>query len=434
MRAQFLLCAFARNRSGTPTVLRKGAKKKPECAKRDQLDHTPRFEEMKKQNLTLLCLLILAGIVCGACRKQASREPAANSNDAVVHEAPVGGQAPAGEKFYFRGTITTTTGNLAIEMTLVRDGDSLTGTYFYPKVGKNITLAGTVDKSGNVELKEADDSGKQTGVFKGKWQPATDSPDPNLNEIDGNWARPDGSKATPFQVVQQPIEFTVAVRVTPKVIKETNKEKHYTVDAEYPQIEGDPRFDNFNREARGLITKDVAAFKTGENSQEADAVGELPSETQNSTLDIRYEIRCATDNLISIEFTDASYERGAAHGNSNTTVLNYDVKNGKKLALADLFNSNSKYLNVLSAYCIKDLRDRAKKDKDAMLDEEMMKTGASPKADNYRACAITRQGLWVTFDPYQVAPYAAGPQYVLVPYSALKDIIKPDGPAAALAK
>jgi hypothetical protein len=42
--------------------------------------------------------------------------------------------------------------------------------------------------------------------------------------------------------------------------------------------------------------------------------------------------------------------------------------------------------------------------------------------------------LWVTFDPYQVAPYAAGPQYVLVPYSALKDIIKADGPIAGLAK
>jgi len=389
---------------------------------------------MKKRNLIVFCLLILAAIAGGACRKQSTREQTANTNEAVVHEAPVGGQALAGEKFYFRGTITAGTGNLAIEMALVRDGDRLTGTYFYPKVGKSITLAGTVDKTGNVELKESDDSGKETGVFKGKWQPATDSPDSSLNEIAGNWARPDGSKATPFQVVQQPIAFTAAVRVTPKVIKETSKEKHYTIDAQYPQIEGDTRFDNFNREARSLVTKDVAAFKTAENSQEPDATGELPSETQNSSIDIGYEIRCATDDLISVEFTEGSYESGAAHGNSVTTVLNYDVKNGKKLALVDLFNPNSKYLNAISAYCIKDLREQSKKDKDAMLDEEMMKTGASPRADNYRACAITKKGLWVTFDPYQVAPYAAGPQHVLIPYSALKDIIKQEGPVAALAK
>ena len=382
---------------------------------------------MRTPKSFLLFSLAVALVTLGACRKQASNQPTANSNDAAPHEAPVGGKALAGDKFYFRGTIAS---NLPIEMILTRDGDRLTGTYFYPKLGKNINLVGTIDKGGSVELKESDESGKDTGIFKGKWKPAIDSPDPGLNEIEGKWSKPDGSKETPFQVVQQPIEFSAAVRITPKVIKEANKGKHYTVDAEYPQIEGDARFDNFNREARSVITKDVAAFKTAETSAEADTGSETPAETLDSTLDIRYEIRRATDDLISVEFTEGSYERGAAHGNSNTTVINYDVKHGKKLALADLFNPKSNFLNLISAYCIKDLRDQAKKDKDSMLDEEMMKSGASPRADNYQAWAITKKGLWITFDPYQVAAYAAGPQFVLVPYSALKDIIKPDGPLA----
>lgn len=389
---------------------------------------------MKKRNLRILCVLVLIIIAVGACRKQASKEQTTNANVTTLQELPVGGTAQAGDKSYFRGTITTTAGNLPIEMTLIRDGDRLSGTYFYPKVGKNITLSGTVDKAGNVELKETDEGGKDTGLFKGKWKSATDSPDPSLNEIDGNWSKPDGSKATPFQVVQQPIEFTAAVRVTPKVIKEANKEKHYTIDAEYPQIEGDPRFDGFNREARALITKDVAAFKTEENSQEVEPGTESPEATQDSSLDVRYEIRCAKDDLISVEFTDASYSRGAAHPNSSTTVLNYDMKNGKKVGLADLFTSKSNYLSVISAYCIKSLKDQFKKDKDSMLDEETLKSGAAPRADNYRASAITKKGLWITFDPYQVAAYAAGPQTVLVPYSALKDIIKPDGPVATFAK
>jgi hypothetical protein len=379
----------------------------------------------------LLLFLTIALISLGACRKPAGTQPAANSNEAPVQEAPVGGKALTGDKFYFRGTIAN---NLAIEMTLTRDGDRLTGTYFYPKVGKNINLAGTVDKDGNVELKESDEGGKDTGVFKGKWKPAADSPDPALNEIDGKWSRPDGTKETAFQVSQQPIAFTAAVRVSPKVIKEANKPKHYTIDAEYPQIEGDARFDNFNREARNLVTKDVAAFRTSETSEETDSGSETPAETGDSTLDIGYEIRYATDDLISVEFTEGSYERGAAHGNSNTTVVNYDVKNGKKLALADLFNPKSNFLSVISDYCLKNLRERSKKDKDAMFDEDMMKSGASARADNYRAWAITRKGLWITFDPYAVAPYAAGPQHVLVPYSALKDILKPDGPVSALAK
>jgi hypothetical protein len=384
----------------------------------------------------LFLFLVIALVTLGACRKQAGTQPTANSNTPVMHDAPVGGTAPAGEKFYFRGTITTSSGDLKIEMALMRDGDRLTGTYFYPKVGKNITLSGTVDKSGSVDLRESDESGKETGIFNGKWKPATDSPDPTLNEIEGKWSKPDGSKETAFQLTQQPIEFSADVRVVPKVIKEADKKKLYTIDAEYPQIEGDPRFEKFNREARSLIMKDVAAFKTGQTSEESETGNDnvLADEARTSTLDIGYEIRYATDDLISMEFSEGSYEAGAAHGNSNTTVVNYDVKNGKKLALADLFNPSSKYLSAISAYCIKDLRDQSKKDKGAMLDEEMMKSGASPRADNYRAVAITKKGLWITFDPYQVAPYAAGPQHVLVPYAALKDIIKPDGPVAALAK
>jgi hypothetical protein len=383
---------------------------------------------------------VIALVTLGACRKQAGSQPTVNSSEPTTHEAPVGGTAQTGEKFYFRGTISASSGSLKIEMALVRDGDRLTGSYFYPKVGKNITLSGSVDKSGNVDLRESDESGKETGIFKGKWKPATDSPDPGLNEIEGKWSKPDGSKETVFQVSQQPIEFSADVRVVPKVIKEADKKKLYAIDAEYPQIEGDPRFDKFNREARSLIMKDVAAFKAGQTSEESETDNSnsngnvLADEARTSTLDVGYEVRCATDDLISLEFSEGSYEAGAAHPNSTTTVLNYDVKNGKKITLADLFNPNSKYLSVISVYCIKDLRDQSKKNKDVMLDEEMMKSGASPRADNYRACAITKKGLWVTFDPYQVAPYAAGPQHVLVPYSALKDIIKSDGPVAALAK
>ncbi len=388
---------------------------------------------MTNRNRLLILLPVIAVITLGACRKQpAQRQQNADSNAIPsAQDSPASGVATNGEKFYFRGTIA---GNLRIEMTLLRDGERLTGAYFYPKAGKNIALSGTIDKDGNVSISESDDSGKQTGVFKGKWKPAADSPDPNLNAIDGKWSRPDGSKETAFLVSQQPLELTGAARVTPKMIKEANKEKHYTVDAEYPQIEGDARFDKFNREARSLISKDVAAFKTAETASETDPGTETPAETLNSSLNVGYEIRCATDDLISVAFTESDYERGAAHPNSSTTVLNYDVKNGKKLALADLFNARTNYLNAISTYCIKELKDRSKKDKDSMLDDEMMKSGASARADNYKAWAITKKGLWITFDPYQVAAYAAGPQYVLVPYSALKDLIKPDGPVGTFAK
>jgi hypothetical protein len=376
-----------------------------------------------KTKLCVILLTLTAIVMLGGCRKSTNSN--ANSSSAgTMQETAAGGAATAGDKFYFRGRINY---DLKVEMTLVRDGDRLTGTYFYPRVGKNIDLKGTVSKDGNVELRESDETGKDTGVFKGKWT----SNAMGLAEIEGKWSRPDGSKETDFQISQQPLELASSVRVVPKVIKEDNKKLRYSVDAEYPEIQGDSRFDKFNQEARAMITKDVAAFKSSETAEEGEESGDLPAETQSSSLDIGYQVHFATADLISVEFREGEYSRGAAHGNSVTVVLNYDVKNGRKIALADLFNPKTNYLGVLSNYSKKELKDKLTKDE--MFDEDMVKSGTEPTADNYAAWTITRKGLYVTFDPYQVAAYAAGPQSVLVPYSALKDIIKPDGPVGGLA-
>ena len=374
-----------------------------------------------KTNFRITLLILIAVAVCGACRKSTVTQNSNTNLASPPQETIGGGAAPAGEKFYFRGWIAS----LSIEMTLLRETDRVTGTYFYPRIGKNIDLKGSIDSGGKLELRETDETGKDTGVFKGQWKPN----DLGFASIEGKWSRPDGSKETDFELTQQPIEFTAAVRVTPKVVRENNKEAKYSVNAEYPQIEGDSRFDAFNQQTRSMIGKDVAAFKTGE-IEGLEETNDLPEETQTSTLDIGYNIRFATDDLISVEFSESQYERGAAHGSSLTIVLNYDVKNKKKLALADLFQPKSNYLNVISAYCIKDLQDQSKKNDMLMADQ--IKEGAAPRSDNYGAWTITRKGLWITFDPYQVAAYAAGAQRVLVPYSALKSIAKPDGPIGNL--
>ena len=75
-----------------------------------------------------------------------------------------------------------------------------------------------------------------------------------------------------------------------------------------------------------------------------------------------------------------------------------------------------------------------KQSKEKELLEDQIKEGAGPTAKNYESWTITPRGLGINFDSYQVAPYAAGPQFVMVPYSTLKDLIKPDGPIAAIAQ
>jgi hypothetical protein len=379
------------------------------------------------------CLLIVFVLFSLGCRKTSAPPPAstpvAQASPAPQLDHSQGGAIPAAQIKHFKGSIGS---SLDLQMKLVRTGDQLAGSYFYQKVGTRIDLRGNVDKDGNLTLEEFDKSGKQTGLFKGLW-----SVDPNdgLATLAGNWSKPptekDSDKKTAFSVHEEPIAFTGETDLVLKQIKESNKKLMYDIDARYPQITGgsNPNFEKFNQVVRASVTKKVAGFKKDMAPEEGEEP--RPEGSMGSDLNVSYEVALAQDDLISVAFSIGSYYQGAAHPNTMSEVVNYDLKNGKQLKLADLFKPGAKYLQAIANYCIADLKKQAK-DK-GLLDEEIQ-NGAAPNAKNYQSWTITRKGLGINFDAYQVGPYAAGPQYVLVPYSSLKDVISPDGPVGQFAK
>ena len=314
-------------------------------------------------------------------------------------------------------------------MKLVRTGDQLAGSYFYQKVGTRINLRGNVDKDGNLTLQEFDPAGKQTGLFKGVW--SIDGSD-GLATLAGNWTKPPGEKGSDkmiaFSVHEEPINFTGEVEIAAKQIKESNKKLMYEIAAQYPQITGgnNPNFEKFNQVARTWVTKTVADFRKEMAPQEGETEPR-PEGSMGSDLNVSYNVALAQDDLISVDFEVGSYYQGAAHPNSFSEVLNYDLKNGKQLKLSDLFKPGAKYLQAIATYCIADLKKQGK-DK-GLLDEEIEK-GAAASPKNYQSWTITKRGIGIDFNSYQVGPYAAGPQFVLVPYSTLKDLINPEGPIA----
>jgi len=374
-----------------------------------------------------ISLVVLFLLVSSGCRKtSAPSSTAAPSNVAPTPELSQsqGGTTPPPQPKYFKGSIGA---SLDLQMKLVRTGDQLAGNYFYQKIGTRIDLRGSVDKDGNLTLEEFDPKGNQTGVFRGIWQ--VDAAD-GLVTLAGNWSKPpnqkDNDKKTAFSIHEEPIFFTGGAELISKQIKESNKKLMFEVAANYPQLTGgnNPNFEKFNQAARALVTKRVAGFKKDMQPEEGE---EPPPEgSMGSDLSVGYTVVLAQDDLVSIKFEVSSYYQGAAHPNSYSDVLNYDLKNGKQLKLADLFKPGAKFLQAIASYCLADLK---KQDKDSVPDE-----GAAPVAKNYQSWNITKKGLGINFDPYQVAPYAAGPKFVLVPYSTLKDLINPEGPIAQFAK
>ena len=381
-----------------------------------------------KIRLTLVVLCLLVSFGCRKTSPPAATVPSNAATPAAELSQSQGGTTPAPQARYFKGSIGT---SLDLQMKLVRTGDQLSGNYFYEKIGTRIDVRGNVDKDGNLTLEEFDPSGKQTGVFKGIWQ--VDAAD-GLVTLAGNWSKPPSEKGsdkkTAFSIHEEPIAFTGDVELISKQIKERSKELNLEIAANYPQLTGgnNQNFEKFNQAARALVSKKVAGFK--KDLQNDEGLEPLP-DSMGSDLSVDYTVVLAQDDLVSIKFEVSSYYQGAAHPNSYSDVLNYDLKNGKQLKLADLFKPDTKFLPVIATYSIGDLKKQAK---DKGLLDDQIESGAAPAAKNYLSWNITKKGLGINFDPYQVGPYAAGPQYVMVPYTILKDLINPEGPLAQFAK
>jgi hypothetical protein len=370
-------------------------------------------------------LFLIAIISLTSCKKATTnpRQPSNQSENPPAAEqsahSEAGVTAPVEIK-YFKGSIGSA---LDLQMKLVREGEKLTGSYFYQKSGTRIDLKGSIDNDNYITLEEFDASGKQTGVFKGLWNM---KPEEGAVSIAGNWTRPDGEKKTAFSLHEEPIHFSGAAEIITKTIRETNKTLNYEIDADYPQLTGllSPGFERFNQEASRLTLREINGFRKNLSDASSETSG-----SSGSTLDIGCTVALATDDLISIQFDVGTYYSGAAHPNSNSLVLNFDVKKVRMLRLGDLFKPGAKYLQALSSYSIKDLkRQSTAKGADGLLDDASIESGAAATARNYENWTITKKGLGIIFDAYQVGPYAAGPQHVLVPYSALKEMIDPTGP------
>lgn len=167
---------------------------------------------------------------------------------------------------------------------------------------------------------------------------------------------------------------------------------------------------------------DVEEIVTGlENSFRIDALA-IPNDpnfgTNQSMLEVQYYVTYFDQGVISIYFDISYYISGAAHPNGYSLVLNYDLVEGVQLNLADLFLTDSDFLQSLSDFCTTTLSTEGRLEFPA---------GALPDEMNYKSWNITPTGLRITFDPYQVGPYAMGFQVVDVPYADLSSILRLDG-------
>ena len=199
--------------------------------------------------------------------------------------------------------------------------------------------------------------------------------------------------------------------------EETNQTPPFTIKVQVPQLDGsdDPRLAAFNSQMNELIAKEVDTWRQSFLQNTA------PIVTNGSFLEVTPTLISQVADLWSFKIDFHFYSDGAAHPGTYSITFNYDLAQGRKLELGELFLPNSNYLEVIANYCKAELSQQP-------FFEGPFAEGANPTPENYRNWNITADGLMITFNEYQVAPYAAGPQVVQVPIEQLLQVADPNGP------
>ncbi|HEY6170804.1 MAG TPA: DUF3298 domain-containing protein [Candidatus Kapabacteria bacterium] len=339
----------------------------------------------------------------------------------------------------YRGTIGK---DIKIWMRLETYADTAFGAYFYTSSGKEIKLYGNGNDDKGYSLKEVNDDGKVTAIltlkktirydtYEGSWKPVDKKKKPLLIKI--FMLLPNvtiaGSPPEPIYFKTDTIAFA-------------SKKDRYDISVLYPQF----TFDD-NSYGRAQFNALTAAFARTEAERfhneftNSDADFSLVDSSIKSQMDLTYMI-LDTMGFISVEFSEYIYYLGAAHGFPATISKIYSGRLHRWVTLADLFKPNTQYLEALSAICIPavldSLRSRTRENYAANPDtvglaaalaeiepsyRDWVENGAAPAEKNYRSFVPTKEGVWIIFDPYQVASYVDGVFEVFIPYRKLDNIL-----------
>ncbi len=206
----------------------------------------------------------------------------------------------------------------------------------------------------------------------------------------------------------------------------------YQVDVNYPRIEGQDLSAAalaFNQKVQSMVDQAVEQFIYYVKKDHVH-MQTLPESVQHNVFQIDYDlevVKPANHPIISVRLRIEGMQAGRAHPYHVHQVLNFDLINNKVLTLDDLFKTHSNYLTVIAKFCNHKLTSTLK-------DKWMIADGTAPTPANYKNWNIENDGILITFDEYQVAPYVYGAQEIEIPYATLKPVLAADSPLSPCLK
>lgn len=201
-----------------------------------------------------------------------------------------------------------------------------------------------------------------------------------------------------------------ALAAPPQNMKIKEVRKGYDIEISYPRF------------GRPAIDRQLEAWARGVAKDFADSARESTGEPNPWASEVEYEVVRNDEQMIVVAFSNYNYS-GGAHPNTSTETFNFLLPEGRRVEIAELFSP--KGIQRISDISIAQLK-RDMTGPDGMSDMDWIRRGAGPNARNFTSFELLPRQLHITFDAYQVAAYAAGPQEVSIPLSHLRDVMRPN--------
>lgn len=140
--------------------------------------------------------------------------------------------------------------------------------------------------------------------------------------------------------------------------------------------------------------------------------------TNHWTIEVNGEQASATQNTITIILSQYAYT-GGAHPNSFQTYLNFNKETGQLIQIEDFVTDKKLLLTVVE--------QQFREAYDLTAEQDLTAAGLFENQlvlpQNF---AMTKEGLLLFYNTYEIGPYAAGPYTVKIPWTRLEDVLKED--------
>ncbi|NLY55459.1 MAG: DUF3298 and DUF4163 domain-containing protein [Firmicutes bacterium] len=187
------------------------------------------------------------------------------------------------------------------------------------------------------------------------------------------------------------------------ITQKTEETPAYSLTLNYPRVDG-LKNSALAAEINSRWTAEIDAFAAGLIAMASEHFADFVDEGWNPfpyDIQTEVEINTLTDELLSITIYYYQYT-GGAHGFTDKRSYNYDLRNGRRLELADLFAPGVDYLTFVTRQIKEQIGESPE-----YWDFELI--------DPNQPFFIRDGQVYVYFGLYEIAPYVAGfPEFPIV--------------------